>query len=286
MPREEKDSVVPSFGYVVDNTVDYTPPKADPPAPATPPAPPEQPTVPGTSADAGEAKPGEAKPGDDKAAPAAADKPGEVKPDPNNELLSGIAQTLQQITAKLDKAPAGTEQQPQGEDPAVVLDRQLSELQQKAVNGEITNEEMLGQSAPLLREQARLAARQELDAERQQGQVQAAQGQFLQDYPDFEAFVGSPEAQQFVQTNPVFDHVSAFFAAREQKALQENQALQSQVAQLQEQIQKSIKNAATEQSAIVGEGGSDVGVPSTYRGDGLAPQQGGLAALHRARKQL
>lgn len=292
MPREEKDNVVPSYGYVVDNTVDFTPPKADPPAPATPPAPPAPETVPGEAA----AKPGEgdapaATPGEGDA-PAA--KPGEAAPaesgtkaDPNNELLSGIAQTLQQITQRLDQAPPGTEQQTQAqEDPMIALDRQLADIQAQAAEGKITYDEMLAQSAPVIREQARLEARKEVEAEKQQGQVQAAQGQFLQQYPEFQAFVGSPEAQAFVQANPVFDHVSAFFASREQKALQEKQALESQVTQLQEQIQKSIKNAATEQSAIVGEGGNDVGVPTTYRGDGVSAQQGGMNALQRARQQL
>jgi len=278
MSKDQVSKAVPAGAYVVDNTVEYMPPKAEAP-PAS-----EQSAAPAE----GEAAPaaGESTPAAGESTPAAGETPTpEAKVDPNNELLGSIAQTLQQITAKLDQAPAGTEQQT-GPDPAVELENQLLAIQEQARDGKITYEEMLAQTAPIIREQAVLAVRQETEAKERQGQVQAAQGQFMQDYPDFQAFAGSPEAQAFVQSNPVFDHVSAFFAAREQKVAAEKSQLEAQVAELQKQIQSSIKNAAKEQSSVVGEGGNDVGVPTTYRGDGLDPQKGGITALQRARATL
>ena len=105
----------------------------------------------------------------------------------------------------------------------------------------------------------------------------------MQQYPDFQQFAQSPEANALVQQNPVFDHVSAYFATREQKQAAENQQLQSQVAELQKQIQTSIKSAANTQGSVVGSESGDIGVPELYRGDGLDQQKGGIAALRRAR---
>ena len=279
MPKDEISKAVPAGAYVVDNTLEYVPPRAEPPA-----AKPEEQVAPPAGEQAAPAAGEEGKPAAGEEGKPAAGEEGkpEAKVDPNNELLGSIAQTLQQITAKLDQAPAGSEQSA-GPDPAVELENQLLAIQEQARDGKITYEEMLAQTAPIIREQAVLAVRQETEAKEKQGQVQAAQGQFMQDYPDFQAFAGSPEAQAFIQGNPVFDHVSAFFAAREQKAVAEKAQLEAQVMELQKQIQTSIKNAAKEQSSIVGEGGNDVGVPTTYRGDGLDPQRGGIAALNRAR---
>lgn len=105
----------------------------------------------------------------------------------------------------------------------------------------------------------------------------------MQQYPDFQQFAQSPEANALVQQNPVFDHVSAYFATREQKQAEANAQLQAQIAELQGQIQKSIKGAATTQGSVVGSESGDIGVPELYRGDGLDQQKGGIAALRRAR---
>ena len=248
MNKDQEQNVVPSHGYTVDNTREYMPAKSE--APAAP---------------AGEQKAGEQVPG--------------------NDILSSMAAQLQQITAQLgqQQTQPGQPGEPQ-QNPMDVLNQQLTEIQDKASRGEITYEEMLAQTAPIIKQQAVLEVQQQLEADAQQRQVQDAQGQFLQQYPDFQQFVQSPEAQALVQSNPVFDHVSAFFATREAKMAEENKALQAQVQTLTQQVQNSIKTAATTQANVVGNGES-VGVPTVFRGDGLAPQQGGLAALQRARQQ-
>ena len=298
MNLKDEQNVVPSHGYTVDNTREYVPPKADQPAaPAGDQKPgDQQPAADQKPADqqpAGDQKPGEQQPAADQQS-AGDQKPGEQQPAadqqaaPGNDILSSMQQTLAQITQQLSQQPAG--QQPAGQpqqDPGEILSQQLAEIQQMATNGEITYEEMLAQTAPIIKQQAVLEVQKQLQADAEQRQVQDAQGQFLQQYPEFQQFVQSPEAQAIVQSNPVFDHVSAFFATREAKMAEENKQLAAQVQALTQQVQNSIKTAATTQSTVVGgQNGESVGVPTTFRGDGLDAQKGGMAALSRARQQV
>lgn len=279
MSVNEDPNVVSAFGHVVDNTKGYMPPKSDPPAAEAAPAEskpeaaaeskPEAPSGPG---DVQQQAEGGQKPGAEPQAAAG-----------GNDLLSSMAAQLQQLTQQLNSAPAGAEQAQPGQDPLVQLDEQLAALQQQATAGEITYEEMIVQTAPIIEQRATLNIQRNMEQQAQQRQVQDAQGQFLQQYPDFQQFAQSPEANALVQQNPVFDHVSAYFATREQKQAAENQQLQAQIAELQGQIQKSIKGAATTQGAVVGGEAGDIGVPTLYRGDGLDQQKGGIAALRRAR---
>ena len=277
MNPNEDSNVVSAFGHVVDNTQEYVAPKSEPPKQESAPA--GESSKPAAPAGESDVK------NDTPAAEAKTDAPAvEAKAEPaggNNDLLSSMAAQLQQLTQQLNQAPAGTEQQ--GPDPLVQLDEQLAALQQQATAGEITYEEMIVQTAPIIEQRATLNIQRQMEQQEQQRQVQDAQGQFLQQYPDFQQFAQSPEANALVQQNPVFDHVSAYFATREQKQAAENQQLQSQIAELQKQIQTSIKSAANTQGSVVGSESGDIGVPELYRGDGLDQQKGGIAALRRAR---
>ena len=279
MSVNEDPNVVSAFGHVVDNTKEYMPPRADPPPAEVAPAESKseaaaesKPEVPSGSGDVQQQAEGGQKPGAEPQAAAG-----------GNDLLSSMAAQLQQLTQQLNSAPAGAEQAQPGQDPLIQLDEQLAALQQQATNGEITYEEMIVQTAPIIEQRATLNIQRNMEQQAQQRQVQDAQGQFLQQYPDFQQFAQSPEANALVQQNPVFDHVSAYFATREQKQAAENQQLQQQIMSLQEQIQKSIKGAASQQGSVVGSESGDIGVPELYRGDGLDQQKGGIAALRRAR---
>ena len=287
MNPNEDSNVVSAFGHVVDNTKEYVAPKSEPPKQESAPAGDEKAAAPAekATAPAGEGDVKGDAPKVDPAAEAKAD-PAAAKTDPaggNNDLLSSMAAQLQQLTQQLNSAPAGAEQQQPGQDPLIQLDEQLAALQQQATAGEITYEEMIVQTAPIIEQRATLNIQRQMEQQEQQRQVQDAQGQFLQQYPDFQQFAQSPEANALVQQNPVFDHVSAYFATREQKQAAENQQLQAQIAELQKQIQTSIKGAANQQGSVVGSESGDIGVPELYRGDGLDQQKGGIAALRRAR---
>lgn len=271
MSVNEDPNVVSSFGHVVDNTKEYVAPKSDPPqAEAQAPA--------AEAAPAAETPAAEAPAAETPAAETPASEKGG-----GNDMLASMAAQLQQLTQQLNSAPVGAEQQQPGQDPLVQLDEQLFALQEQAKNGEITYEEMIVQTAPIIEQRATINVQKGLEQQAQQRQVQDAQGQFLQQYPDFQQFAQSPEAQALTQQNPVFDPVSAYFATREQKQVAENQQLQAQIAELQKQIQTSIKGAATNQGAVVGSESGDIGVPQLYRGDGLDQEKGGIAALTRAR---
>ena len=272
--NKDQENVVPSHGYTVDNTREFIPPKAD---------------VQQQAAQAGEQKPSaEAAPTGGEQAPTGGEqKPVENAADqaqPGGDILSSMAAQLQQLTQQLSQSQQAQPGEPQ-QNPMDMLNQQLSDIQEMASKGEITYEEMLAQTAPIIKQQAVLEVQQQLQQDAQQRQVQDAQGQFLQQYPEFQQFVQSPEAQALVQANPVFDHVSAFFATREAKMAEENKNLQAQVQALSQQVQNSIKTAATTQANVVGgHDGESVGVPTVFRGDGLDPQRGGLAALQRVRQ--
>ena len=271
MSINEDQNVVSSFGHVVDNTKEYIAPKSEAPQ---------------------ESKAGASKPEGDAIAAqqqGAAQQP-EAAPEGGggNDLLSSMAAQLSQITQQLNSPQStdgGMEQGVQGgaDDQLVQLNEQLFALQEQARNGEITYEEMIVQTAPIIEQRATINVQNSLAQQAQQRQVQDAQGQFLQQYPDFQQFAQSEEAHAIVQQNPVFDPVSAYFATREQKRAEENQLLQTQLLELQKQIQTSIKGAALNQGGIVGSETGDVGVPQLFRGDGLDQQKGGIAALRRAR---
>jgi hypothetical protein len=277
MTKEQSD-VVPSHGYTVDNSQEFIPQRS------------EAPTQPQESSqaksDASEAKPpaaGSTATEAEGKAPAQETK----APGKNDEMLASMSAQLQQLTQQLNSAPVGSEQQQPTQDPLVQLDSALADLQRKAENGEITYEEMIVQTAPIIEQRATINIQRQMETQAQQRQVQDAQGQFLQEYPDFPEFAQSPAAQAMIQSNPVFDTVSSYFAAREQKAVQESQMLQSKVAELEKQIQGSIKNATVQQGGVVGgETGESVGVPTTFRGDGMDRQKGGIAALRRARSAM
>ena len=279
MNPNEDPNVVSAFGHVVDNTREYVAPKSEPPKQESAP-------VEGNAKSVAPAGEGDVKDDAGQKPGVETQKPEEKVQQPeekggNNDLLSSMAAQLQQLTQQLNQAPVGAEEQ--GPDPLVQLDEQLAALQQQATNGEITYEEMIVQTAPIIEQRATLNIQRQMEQQAQQRQVQDAQGQFLQQYPDFQQFAQSPEANALVQQNPVFDHVSAYFATREQKQAAENQQLQAQIAELQKQIQTSIKGAANTQGSVVGSESGDIGVPELYRGDGLDQQKGGIAALRRAR---
>lgn len=279
MNPNEDPNVVSAFGHVVDNTREYVAPKSEPPKRESAAA--EESAKPAAPAGEGDVKSETVqKPGAEVQKPEEKVQQTEEKGG-SDDLLSSMAAQLQQLTQQLNQAPVGAEEQ--GPDPLVQLDEQLAALQQQATNGEITYEEMIVQTAPIIEQRATLNIQRQMEQQAQQRQVQDAQGQFLQQYPDFQQFAQSPEANALVQQNPVFDHVSAYFATREQKQAAENQQLRAQIAELQKQIQTSIKGAANTQGSVVGSESGDIGVPELYRGDGLDPQKGGIAALRRAR---
>ena len=273
--KQSDANVVSSHGYTVDNSVDeYNLPKSDPPADDAAAASVDQAAAAAAgkqSAEAGEAKPGEAKPGEQQAA--------------TTSDASGLDAVMQEIMGL--KQALQNPQQPQqsaGPDPLDQINQAIMTLEEQAKSGEISPEELTMRMAPLIEQRVQVNMERKLQADAEAKSVRDAQGAFIAQNPDFLTFAQSPEAAAMINGNPVLDNVSAYYAAKHMQSEAKAQALETELAALKAQMANTIKVAGKEQAPIVGsDAGTDAQVTKTYRGDGLDPLSGGLAALRRAR---
>ena len=284
--RKPDANVVSSHGYVVDNSQEYTPPAA-------------------SSETAGKAAsaPGEGeqqKPTDGGSAPAPAGEQkaggeaaaGEAKPDAAQPAESAPAAgpdlnaVLQEIMG-LKQALANPQQPGQEQaDPLAEVNAALATLEEQARNGEISQEELTMKTIPLIERRVEINMERKMQQDAQAKSVSDAQGAFIAQNPDFVSFAQSPEAAAMINSNPVLDNVSAYYAAKYMQATEQAKTLQAQIQELQMKQAQAIKNAGAEQATIVsGDTGTEAGADKTFRGDGKSPQEGGLAALRRVRTQ-
>lgn len=267
--QQNDPGVVSSHGYVVDNSVDeYNLPKSAA----------EQEVTPAAAADPAAADPAAADPAAaaaDPAAAAAAEKPGSAP---------GLDAVLQEIMGLKQALQNPQQQQQQGPDPLEEVNAALATLEEQARNGDISNEELTMKSLPLIERRVEINMERKMQADSEAKGVRDAQGAFIAQNPDFLTFAQSPEAAAMINGNPILDNVSAYYAAKHMQSQAENQALSTELAALKAEMAKTIKVAGKEQAPIVGsDAGTDAQVTKTFRGDGLDPQNGGLAALRRAR---
>ena len=278
--KQSDANVVSSHGYTVDNSVDeYNLPKGAPPADDAAAASVDQAATAAAgkqSAEAGEAKPGEAKPGEA--------KPGEQQAATTSDA-SGLDAVMQEIMGL--KQALQNPQQPQqsaGPDPLDQINQAIMTLEEQAKSGEISPEELTMRMAPLIEQRVQVNMERKLQADAEAKSVRDAQGAFIAQNPDFLTFAQSPEAAAMINGNPVLDNVSAYYAAKHMKSEAEKQTLAAELESLKAQMANTIKVAGKEQAPIVGsDAGTDAQVTKTYRGDGLDPLSGGLAALRRVR---
>lgn len=176
------------------------------------------------------------------------------------------------------------QQQPVGPDPLTEVNTALAALEEQARNGEISQEELTMKTIPLIEQRVQINMERKLQADAEAKNVRDAQGAFIAQNPDFLSFAQSPEAAAMINGNPVLDNVSAYYAAKHMKSEAEKQTLAAELESLKAQMANTIRVAGKEQAPIVGsDAGTDAQVTKTYRGDGLDPLSGGLAALRRAR---
>lgn len=266
---KEKEGVVSSGGYVVDNSKEEIIPPKEAPAPAA-----EE----KKAAPQGEEKAPAAAP---EKAPAAAEE--KTPASGQNDVLASMAQQISLLSQQLAQGTQG-ENPGEGTDPVELIDQQIADLQAKAAKGELTYEESMAQVVSLMDQKMQVGLQRGLEQHENQKQFAGYKDRFLEENADFEQFAQSPEAQAIIQQNPVLDHVSAYFLNKADAAAQRAAQLETENAELRKQVGDSIKSAATEQSSVVGGESDAIGVPSTYRGDGLDAEKGGLAALSRARR--
>ena len=261
--QQNDPSVVSSHGYVVDNSVDeYNLPKSAA----------EQEVTPAAAADPAAADPAAAA-ADPTAA--AAEKPGSAP---------GLDAVLQEIMGLKQALQNPQQQQQQGPDPLEEVNAALATLEEQARSGDISNEELTMKSLPLIERRVEINMERKMQADSEAKGVRDAQGAFIAQNPDFLTFAQSPEAAAMINGNPILDNVSAYYAAKHMQSQAENQALSTELAAMKAEMAKTIKVAGKEQAPIVGsDAGTDAQVTKTFRGDGLDPQTGGLAALRRVR---
>ena len=271
--QQNDPGVVSSHGYVVDNSVDeYNLPKSAAEQSAAPAA------ADPASADPAAADPAAADPAAaaaDPAAAAAAEKPGSAP---------GLDAVLQEIMGLKQALQNPQQQQQQGPDPLEEVNAALAALEDQARSGDISNEELTMKSLPLIERRVEINMERKMQADSEAKGVRDAQGAFIAQNPDFLTFAQSPEAAAMINGNPILDNVSAYYAAKHMQSQAENQAMSTELAALKAEMAKTIKVAGKEQAPIVGsDAGTDAQVTKTFRGDGLDPQSGGLAALRRVR---
>jgi len=278
MSNIDQTTAVPTYSRVIDNSKDYV-------APVT-----EQQQV--QAGQQGQDQAGQqgqdqaGQQGQDQAGQQGQDQAGQQGQDFMGEIRSTLASLSQQIAGQGQQGQQGQQVADPNADLAMKIEQQLSDLQEKATAGEITYAEMIRQTAPLLSEQARLQVKNDLNQEKEAEQIRGAQDAFLAEHPDFMDFVKSPEAQAIRQANPIMDNVSAYFAYQANMAKAATGQLQTEMQNLQTQMQNSIKGAAQQQAPVVGAGnGGAMQVPLTSRGDGRKPLEGGLAALQGVRSK-
>ena len=274
--QQNDPGVVSSHGYVVDNSVDeYNLPKSAAEQSAAPAA------ADPASADPASADPAAAASAADPASPASAD-PAAAAEKPGS--APGLDAVLQEIMGLKQALQNPQQQQQQGPDPLEEVNAALAALEDQARSGDISNEELTMKSLPLIERRVEINMERKMQADSEAKGVRDAQGAFIAQNPDFLTFAQSPEAAAMINGNPILDNVSAYYAAKHMQSQAENQALSTELAALKAEIAKTIKVAGKEQAPIVGsDAGTDAQVTKTFRGDGLDPQSGGLAALRRVR---
>lgn len=199
------------------------------------------------------------------------------------DYISEIKNQLAAINSQMAQAGTNTEAGEVG-NPEVELDQAMAELREQATNGDITYAEMIEKTAPILEQRIAMQVQRQMSQEQQAQQARGAQEAFIQENPDFMQFAQSPEAEAIMQANPVLDRVSAYYAWKNQAAIQQAQAVQAQFEELKAKMNNSISGAAEKQGRIAGAGaGDELSVPNLHRGDGLSSFEGGLAALRKAR---
>ena len=279
--KQQDPGVVSSHGYVVDNSAEYIAPKAEAPADqaadavdqaAAAAAGKEAPTDGDQAGQAGEAAP--------------EGKKEESQASSGPDLSSVLNEIMGLKQALTNPQQAEQQMQQMQADPLAEIDQAINILEQQVKEGEITSEEFTLKSIPLIEQRVQVNMERRMQQDAQAKSVSDAQGAFIAQNPDFVAFAQSPEAQALVSSNPVLDNVSAYYAAKHMQATAENQTLRAELDALKATQAEAIKNAGKTQAKVVGsDAGTDAGVDKLYRGDGLSAQQGGIAALRRARAQ-
>jgi hypothetical protein len=121
-----------------------------------------------------------------------------------NDLLAKNLELLQQNM----QAPKGKEE---SKPAAPDWDQQLADIQRQVDSGEIDISQALRMTSEITTSRALSLAEQKYQQYDQQKQARSIQQKFMEEHPDFNTFLQSPERQALRQSNPLHDDFSAYW---------------------------------------------------------------------------
>ncbi len=151
--------------------------------------------------------------------------------DQGRELGALRQKTAQYESEKAEAAKKTAQQKP----PETDYDAKLNEIYQKLEDGDISVTEALKQSNALT---AQITQQQTLDAAGQHTRellldkdAEAAEAQWHKDYPDYQEFVESGQAQDYMKKNPILiDETIAYFQWKSDQRFEEGRAEAERIA--------------------------------------------------------
>ena len=205
-------------------------------------------------------------------------------------VLKKYADTQEQITSQLsslNERMGQGQQQEQGQQEQAKPDYQseLSALDEKLSDGEITLAEHTQKSRSIMQQQLTEEIASQFEEKMSERQAEEARQRFLEQNPDFEQISQSQEFQNFLQENPVYDVAGAYEHFKRQQDQQQIQSLQQQLDQLKQQQEAAVKNGAKVTDSVGKTEGSEMRQGMQAANENLSAEQGMLAALRQFRAQ-
>lgn len=204
-------------------------------------------------------------------------------------VLKKYAETQEQITGQLSSLNQQMQSQQQSQQQQVEqgpdYQSQLTQLDQKLSDGEITLAEHTQQSRNIMQQQLTEQITSQFEEKMSERQAEEARQRFLQENPDFEQVSQSPEFQQFLEQNPVYDVAGAYEHFKRQEQQQQMQTLQEQLDQLKQEREAAVKNGAKVTDTVGKSEGHEMRQGNQNQNDNLGVEGGMLAALRQFRSQ-
>lgn len=167
------------------------------------------------------------------------------------------------------------------------FDAELQALQAQATDGDISYQDLIVKSQEIQDAKTQQTVAMALQNYDNQQQATGMQQSFLQENPEYQQFVQSPENQQMQQANPMLDDISAYYSAKASREASRASQVEAELAELKARVGTSVRAAAGVQTARVGtESGSDLRQSTKSKSDNISPRDGMLGVLQGMRQQV
>lgn len=196
-----------------------------------------------------------------------------------DQLLNQFSELQKQVSSINNRIPESNSEGKKEETPD--FEAQLSELDQKMANGDLTMDQYLKQQRAINDQRVQQQASQIVEQKLGEKEVDEATQKFLSDNPDFQEVSQTKEFQQFMQQNPVYDVAGAYEKFKRQQDQSKIQELEQQIQTLKQQQEEAVKNGAKVTDTVGKESGAEAkeGVKTTE--DNLTGDDALMAALQK-----